>query len=931
MPSVSYDGQSFQINGQRIWLYGASLPYAFVPPDEWAPAINRIAEAGFNLVDAFVPWLLHEPRRGTFDFSGPLDLQRFVGMCGERGLRVLLRVGPYVGGRIDGGGLPPWLSETPGMRLRQGNELFLERVGHFYQRLFAEVVELQATRPTTIPALGSRGGPLLLVQMEHGWHCANDDQGRRYLQELVRYVRECGITVPLLSANDLWQDVEGTIETWTGSEDLLVNLRQLRDVQSHAPRLVTNFDPCGFEVWGEGEPQPHTVGEMLVRLGQILAAGGQAVVTPYHPGTHYGFTAGRLAGGPGRFSTTRPAVDAPLDEAGRPGPKHAALKRLVNFAVSFGHVFAELDPDYHPVTVDIETMLHGSNDPRERYSAGQPTISVVPLRGPQGRLVFVFSGNGGSGKSAPRDTTLLLENGIRLPVHLGDQPLGWFALDVDLLGKGHLDFANLCPFAFVDRSILVLQGPAGAAGYLSINGGPLEILVPERNDEPRVVVHKDITIVVCNQRQIDATVHDGTAVYVGTDGLEPDGAPRTAAGFRRVHRIARGGAVSVVKPASASRTPPAPKLGPWTCAPADQLVDGRSARYATLDGPASLAQCGAPSGYGWYRMELKGSPAKRVVQIVEGGDRFLYFLNGAFQGVLGAGPGAARLPFDVKSTRAATVVLLADNLGRFAEGNDAGEHKGLAGPVVEIKPLKGVRTSRVDAAPADPFLLRGFIIGRSHGQAGGTRQVQWSFLHRRKSRVLVTISGLRQAGTLVLNDKPLAYYAGATGAMLLSVVLDPATTEAMRSGQNHLRFSPDPTNEPVDEDPSKSIALSEVVRDLGSDGRWAFARFEPPVPTAFRDPKSLKIPKACPCWWRTSFEAPKRVPLLLDVSTLSKGQVYLNGRALGRYFTASATGAKVGPQTALHIPPSWLREDGRNDLLVFDEHGFAPKGVALYT
>lgn len=929
MPSVSYDGQSFLINGQRIWLCGASVPYAFIPPEEWERTLARVAEAGFNLVETAVPWMLHEPRQGSFLFEGQLDLARFVTLCGEHGLRVLLRAGPYVGGRIDGGGLPAWLGEMEGMAVRQGKESFLERVGALFQALFAQVADLQATRPSNLPALGARGGPLLLVQVEHGWHCANDDEGRRYLHELVRYVRECGITVPLLSANDLWQDVEGTIETWTGSTDLLVNLRQLRDVQSHAPRLVSCFDPAAHEVWGEPGPATPSISETLIRLGQVFAAGAQAIVSPFHPGTHFGFSAGRLAGGPGRFATTRAAVGAPLDEAGTPGPLFAPLKRLVSFATSFGHVFAELDPDYHPITVDIETMIHGAHDPRDRYSAGQPTISVVPLRGPQGRLVFVFSGNGAeSGTTGPRDTTLLLENGIRLPVHLGDQPLGWFALDVDLLGRGHLDYANLCPFAFVNRSILVFQGPAGAMGYLSINGGPLEAQVPDRGDEPMVIVHKDITVVLCNQRQIDATIHDGSVVYVGAEGLDPSGEPRLAKGFRRIHRVSADGTVEVVKAAPASAKPAEVKLGAWTVAPATQLITGESARFATLDGPMSLVRCGAPTGYGWYRLTLKGRAGRRLVHLVEGGDRFLCYLNGAFQRVHGVGPDASPLPLEIKSTAAATVVFLADNLGRFAEGNDAGERKGIAGRVVEITPFRGAKASRIDAPPADPFTLRGFILGRAHGQAGGIRQVQWNFAHRRKTHLLVTITGLRQPGTLVLNDQPIAYYAGETGAMSLTIVLDPAVTPSLKSGQNQLRFSPDAGFDHLEEDVAKCLAIHEIVRDLGEDGQWAFARFEAPAATAFKDPKLLKTKRGCPCWWRASLEVTAPAPLMLELGGMGKGQVYLNDRPLGRYFSSTATGARVGPQTALYVPAAWLTA-GRNDLVIFDEHGMPPKGVTL--
>ncbi len=918
MPSVSYDGQSFQINGRRVWLCGASIPYALIPRSEWKSAIAAAKDSGFNTIETSAPWLLHEPRPGRFTFADGLDVRHFIELCGEAGLRVLLRAGPFIGGRIDGGGLPTWLAEVPGMAIRQGTDVFMERVSLFYHRLFEQVVELQVTRPA--PA-GREGGALLLVQIEHAWHCANEEQGRKYLQELVRFVRECGITLPLLSANDLWQDVEGTIETWTGSRDLLVNLRQLRAVQSHAPRIASEFSTSGFEVWGEDPPADSDPGDVMVRLAQILAAGGQPFVSPFHPGVNLGFLGGRLAGGAARYATTRAAVGAPLDEAGRRGTTFSAIKRLASFATSFGHVFAELDPDYHPIALDVESTAASG---KSRSGGGH---SVVPLQGPEGRIVFVFNGAHANG-TASQPITLLLENGMRMPVHLGDQSVGWFVLEVDLLGSGNLDFCNLCPHAFVDRSILVVQGPAKAAAFLSINGGPLEATVPTGTGQPLVVDHKGTTVVICNQEQIDATSHDGRHVFVGCRGFDPGGRPVLAPGFTKVWRVGRGGECKPVSASEPPRLAPAPGLAPWRFAASSAFAAGTSARYATLEGPASLTACGAHYGYGWYRVRPKSGPVrKKLLHLIGGDDRLHLFVGGELTRIVGSGLGAAPAPFDARIGSDVPLVVLADNLGRFVEGNDAGERKGLAGPIYEVSPLKGVRAKRVDAPPADPFKLRGFIAHRASGQAGSTSQMQWTFTHRRKSKLIVSVGGLRQAGTVVLNGVPIAYYAGASGGMKLNVLIDPATTSGFKPGINQLRFSSDPLPSGVDEDSSKALQLYEVLKDLSVDAQWSFARWEPP---AMREMVLGGKPKrGTPSWWRTTFESRTPAALWLSVKGLSKGAVLLNGRPLGRYFNCTGTGKAVGPIAPLYIPAALLRHDRPNELFVFDEHGFAPTSVRL--
>lgn len=922
MPSVSYDGQSFQYNGRRIWLCGASIPYALVPPQQWKSAIAAVAEAGFNTIETAVPWLLHEPRPGRFDFKEGLDLRRFVSLCGDSGLRVLLRAGPYIGGNIDGGGLPPWLAEIPGVVIRQGSEPFLERVGLFFQRMFEQVVELQATR--AVPG-GREGGPLLLVQVEHAWHCSNEDQGRKYLQELVRYVRECGITLPLLSANDLWQDVEGTIETWTGSTDLLVNLRQLRNVQSHAPRLVTSFAPCTFERWGEPAPPPTDRDSVMLRFAQVFAAGGQPFVAPFHPGTHFGFLGGRLAGAKGSFVTTRAAVGAPLDEAGRRGPTYFGLKRLASFATAFGHVFAELDPDYHPIAVDVESVMTAAGAVGRRSGDGVPAspppqLSVVPLQGPQGRIVFVFAAERG-----PRTVTLLLENGVRMPVALGDQPVGWFVLDVDLLGNGHLDFCNLCPTMFIDRSILVLQGPAKAPAYLSINGGPLEAVVPSGTGQPLVVDHKGITVVICNQQQVDACHHDQEHVFVGCSGFDVDGRPLLADGFAKVWRIGKRGECKPAPFTEPGLSPRAATLGAWSHAGAESLADGSSARFATLDGPSSLNTCGAPHGYGWYRLRLRNGGKKRLLHLTEGGDRLHVYVDGALARIVGVGPAAQPAPFEVKPSADGVVSILADNLGRFADGNDAGERKGLPGPMFEVVPVRGVKSKHVDAAPADAFKLRAFIENRAAGQLGGTRQVQWTFAWRKKTCLLVHLRDVRRGGVLLLNGTALGYYAGADGATSLALVIDPATAPSFKPGANVIRFSPDPGDD--DEDPSKHLHIYEIVRDLSKDAQWSFARWEPPAARLFTT--EGRPTKGVPAWWRSEFSTSNPSPMWLSALGLSKGVAILNGRPLGRYFTATHAGKAVGPQTSLFVPAPWLRTDAPNDLMIFDEHGFTPTSVRL--
>lgn len=70
-------------------------------------------EAGGNCLATYVPWLIHEPTEGDIRFGDVdnRDLQGFLRLAQEEGLKVLLRPGPYQYSELDNAGLPGWLME----------------------------------------------------------------------------------------------------------------------------------------------------------------------------------------------------------------------------------------------------------------------------------------------------------------------------------------------------------------------------------------------------------------------------------------------------------------------------------------------------------------------------------------------------------------------------------------------------------------------------------------------------------------------------------------------------------------------------------------------------------------------------------------------------------------------------------------------------
>lgn len=67
------------------------------------------------------------------------------------------------------------------------------------------------------------------------------------------------------------------------------------------------------------------------------------------------------------------------------------------------------------------------------------------------------------------------------------------------------------------------------------------------------------------------------------------------------------------------------------------------------------------------------------------------------------------------------------------------------------------------------------------------------------------------------------------------------------------------------------------------------------------------------CFYRGNFDLATVGDTFLDTSQFTKGELWLNGQALGRIWN-------IGPQRALYAPGPWLM-NGRNELVVFDIRG----------
>ncbi len=915
MPSISYDGQSLIIGGHRVWLVSGSIQYARVPHQLWRQRIRAAKQAGLNCIRTCVFWNYHERNPGEFDFEGDRDIRRFIEIVAEEGMSCVLCPGPYVGARWDMGGLPPWLLNVPGMALRENNGPFKEACARYISALLAQVSDLQATSTSARVGPGADSGfggyPIVMMQIENHWQCDEPTKPRSYLTELTRFLREHGCTVPISECNNLWASTDGVIPCWSGADLLTGDLRQLHLVRPETPRIVAEF-PCGEpDRWGKRLGGGTGPDRLLYRLAGILAAGAQYNTDPFYAGTNFAFSAGRGIGDTSDFFATSFGEGALLGEAGTRGPHYAALKRISVFASQFAQLFAHLDPDDHHPCVAL--------------TEGEHALSVIRQRGSQGRVVFLFRGDGDrKGETAD----VLLPNGITLPVPLGSDPVTWFLFDADLSGVARLTYTNLRPWAFLGGRLLVVFGPAGAAGQVCINDSTLFIDVP-KGRTPAVEHHDPVTVVVLNEQQVDAALLSPDGLLIGADGLDEQDRPIELAGWSRATVIDHDGKVRRRTPVERARTTP-PKLTGWQQARLGDVLDGSSPAYEAIDGPASLEALGHGSGYGWYRVSNKAAAAGPMVIAPESGDRLHLYRDGKLSDLLGEGPGAT--DGATKLDLSGDTVILADNLGRYSLGWQMGESKGLFGHFYAVESIKLGKPKTVPVGDADLFKLREFFPEARQTERPIARALSWTVRPKGKQPLIIEFDHLPARVLLLVNDQPVAAYDPIQSAGFARFVLhSDSETAALKAGNNQLTLAIyDPSPDPPLAAIAKGVSVHHATANLTKSARWSFAPWSMPDEKAFR--RLTKSAERKPIWFRCSFKlAAADAPVWLVPEGMSKGQVFINGHNAGRYFVATHTGKSVAPQTRYYLPEPWLCTDRPNELLLFDEHGRPPTKCRLVT
>ena len=313
---------TFLLNGEPYVVKAAELHYPRIPEPYWDQRIKQCKALGMNTVCLYVFWNAHEPEEGVFDFTGQNDLRKFVELCRDNGMNVILRPGPYVCAEWEMGGLPWWLLKKKDIRLRENDPYFLERVDLFQKAVAEQVGDLTV----------ADGGPIIMVQVENEYGSYGTD--KEYVGNIRDMLRSnFGDKVTLFQCdwasnflNNGLDDLIWTMNFGTGA-NIDKQFAKLREVRPDSPLMCSEFWSGWFDKWGANH-ETRPAEKMIEGIDEMLSKGISFSLYMTHGGTNWGHWAG--ANSPG-FAPDVTSYDyyAPISESGQLTPKYHALRNTL--------------------------------------------------------------------------------------------------------------------------------------------------------------------------------------------------------------------------------------------------------------------------------------------------------------------------------------------------------------------------------------------------------------------------------------------------------------------------------------------------------------------------------------------------------------------------------------------------------------------------
>ena len=366
-------------------ILSGSIHYFRVPDKYWEDRLQKARAMGLNTVTTYIPWNIHEPSPGVFNFDEMYDVIKFIKEAQKAELSVIVRPGPYICAEWDWGGLPSWLLRDDKMRVRSTYPPFLAAVDRYFDKLLPMLARLQ----------GYRGGPIIAFQIENEYGSYGDDAN--YMKYLYEGFRRRGIHELLITS----ENIEGYLKVPPPGPDVLPTIngadfpdefinKHIANLNPEYPLMVTEFWVGWFTSWREEKKGGRDAQEMTGILSKLLTKGFSINIYMFHGGTNFGFTNGAL-----HFEHYAPDVtsydyDAPLTENGDVTEKYRLFREVLS-----GYTFGRKLP---VIRENIPTASYGGAS-MHLYLPLLDTIVYLPYPGKTADLLSmeqlpVHSNNG---------------------------------------------------------------------------------------------------------------------------------------------------------------------------------------------------------------------------------------------------------------------------------------------------------------------------------------------------------------------------------------------------------------------------------------------------------------------------------------------------------------------------------------------------------